>query len=308
MKTLGIRFINNGKIYNFEQEEDINLNDLVVAESIRGIDVGKVVIIDKEINENELETPLKKIVRKATGKDLKIKEENNKKEKEAFNIALKKINKHKLDMKLIKVRYTLDRAKIVFYFVAQGRVDFRELVKDLASVFRTRIELRQIGVRDETKMVGGLGICGRRLCCSSFLNKFESVSINMAKEQNLSLNPIKISGICGRLMCCLAYENESYEQINKDFPQIGQKIIDDEGNEGVIISRNSIKNEIRVSMLKDNLTSGDIRTYNVDEIRVLKEKVKEDINSNFDYDNKIYEKELMELEKKEKVKEDIIDE
>jgi cell fate regulator YaaT (PSP1 superfamily) len=247
------------------------------------------------------------VVRVATEKDLKADNANRKKEEEAFKIANGKIKKHNLDMKLINVKYTFDSAKIVFYFVAQGRVDFRELVKDLASVFRTRIELRQIGVRDETKMIGGLGICGRPLCCSSFLNKFESVSINMAKEQNLSLNPVKISGICGRLMCCLSYENETYEEINKNFPNIGQKIRDNEGDEGIIISRNSIKKEIRVSIINESNGHGDIRTYNSDDVTVLSKSKNYPKPAKGHGEDASYEKELLELEKKEKVKEESID-
>ncbi len=217
-KVVGIRFKAAGKIYYFAPGNlDINQDDAVIVETARGMEYGKVVLGIREISDNEIVTPLKEVIRKATPEDTKIFQNNKDKEKEAHKICLEKIAVHKLPMKLIDVEYTFDGNKIIFSFTAEGRVDFRELVKDLASVFRTRIELRQIGVRDEAKMLGGLGCCGRELCCTTFLGDFEPVSIRMAKDQNLSLNPTKISGICGRLMCCLKYENGCYEcQANQD--------------------------------------------------------------------------------------------
>lgn len=211
-KVVGIRFKKAGKVYFFAPGGfDLKEGDDVIVETARGMEYGTMVLPLREIEENEIVTPLKEVIRKATAEDEKAYMENREKEKEAFQICLEKIDNHKLPMKLVDVEYTFDRNKIIFSFTAEGRVDFRELVKDLASVFRTRIELRQIGVRDEAKMVGGLGSCGRELCCATFLGDFEPVSIRMAKDQNLSLNPTKISGICGRLMCCLKYENCCYE-------------------------------------------------------------------------------------------------
>lgn len=212
IKVVGVRFKPAGKIYYFDPDElDIPANSDVIVETVRGLEYGKVVVSNKEVPEEEVVLPLKKVIRLATENDLNQMESNEKKEQEAKEICLKKIIEHQLPMKLIDVEYTFDGSKVIFYFTAEGRVDFRELVKDLASVFRTRIELRQIGVRDEAKMLGGIGCCGRVLCCASFLGDFEPVSIRMAKDQNLSLNPTKISGICGRLMCCLKYESDTYE-------------------------------------------------------------------------------------------------
>jgi len=215
--VIGIRFKPAGKIYYFDPaEHKIKLNDKVIVETARGIEFGNVIVAPKEISEVEVVQPLKKVIRVVDDEDIKQIEVNKGKEKEAFKICLEKINEHDLPMKLIDVEYTFDNSKIIFFFTAEGRVDFRELVKDLAAVFRTRIELRQIGVRDEAKMLGGIGACGRVLCCHSFLGEFEPVSIKMAKEQNLSLNPAKISGICGRLMCCLKYENNVYQECKKE--------------------------------------------------------------------------------------------
>lgn len=212
IKVVGVRFKPAGKIYYFDPDElDIPANSYVIVETVRGLEYGKAVVSRKEVPEEDVVLPLKKVIRLATDNDLIQMEANEKKEQEAKDICLKKIIEHQLPMKLIDVEYTFDGSKVIFYFTAEGRVDFRELVKDLASVFRTRIELRQIGVRDEAKMLGGIGCCGRMLCCASFLGDFEPVSIRMAKDQNLSLNPTKISGICGRLMCCLKYESDTYE-------------------------------------------------------------------------------------------------
>jgi len=215
--VIGVRFKPAGKIYYFDPDNhNISTADKVIVETARGIEFGHVVVGPREINENDIVQPLKKVLRVATEEDKEQVKINEAKEKEAFNICLAKINEHNLPMKLIEVEYTFDNSKIIFFFTAEGRVDFRELVKDLASIFRTRIELRQIGVRDEAKMLGGIGACGRVLCCHSFLGDFDPVSIKMAKEQNLSLNPAKISGICGRLMCCLKYENDVYAECNKE--------------------------------------------------------------------------------------------
>ena len=236
IKVIGVRFKKAGKIYYFDPAGlDIEKGNFVVVETARGIEFGECVIGLKEINENDVIAPLKSVLRVATDSDIEKHNQNKEKEKDAFSICLKKIVEHKLTMKLIDVEYTFDNNKVIFYFTADGRVDFRELVKDLATIFKTRIELRQIGVRDEAKMLGGLGPCGRPMCCSTFLGDFASVSIKMAKEQNLSLNPTKISGICGRLMCCLNYEQSTYEDIRKRIPKVGS-IVKTEGGTGVVVS------------------------------------------------------------------------
>lgn len=248
IEVVGIRFKSAGKIYYFSPGDiKINKYDNVIVETARGIEFGTCVVGPKMISENEIIPPLKNVIRKAQEEDVKKYLENKKREKEAFDICLKKIEKHKLVMKLIDVEYTFDNNKIIFYFTAEGRVDFRELVKDLASIFRTRIELRQIGVRDQAKMIGGLGPCGRPMCCSSFLGEFAPVSIKMAKEQNLSLNPSKISGICGRLMCCLNYEQETYEKIRKIMPKVGSQVKTEFGK-GNVVSNNLVKELIRVKI------------------------------------------------------------
>ncbi|MDK2822280.1 MAG: hypothetical protein PWQ67_6 [Clostridia bacterium] len=226
--VIGVRFKPAGKIYYFDPDvHEIKLNEKVIVETARGIEFGTVVVAPKEISEEEVVQPLKKVLRIASEEDINQVIINGEKEKEAFNICLEKISEHELPMKLIDVEFTFDNSKIIFFFTAEGRVDFRELVKDLAAIFRTRIELRQIGVRDEAKMLGGIGSCGRVLCCHSFLGEFEPVSIKMAKEQNLSLNPAKISGICGRLMCCLKYENDVYQVCKKECTENCPKIIAD---------------------------------------------------------------------------------
>ncbi|NLZ48120.1 MAG: stage 0 sporulation family protein [Clostridiales bacterium] len=248
VKVVGVRFKKAGKIYYFDPADiDINKGDNVIVETARGIEFGQCVIGPKEIGEEEMVAPLKSVLRKATEEDVKIHYENKEKEKKAFDICLNKIAEHNLEMKLIDVEYTFDNNKVIFYFTADGRVDFRELVKDLAAIFKTRIELRQIGVRDEAKMVGGLGPCGRALCCSSFLGDFASVSIKMAKEQNLSLNPTKISGICGRLMCCLNYEQRTYEQIRRKLPKEGS-IIDTPSGRGEVISNSVVREKVKVKI------------------------------------------------------------
>ncbi len=246
IKVVGIRFKKAGKIYYFDPTDlPINKENYVVVETARGIEFGECVIGVKEIKESEIIAPLKSVLRIATKEDISKHFENKDKEKEAFEICLNKIQEHKLTMKLIDVEYTFDNNKVIFYFTADGRVDFRELVKDLATIFKTRIELRQIGVRDEAKMLGGLGPCGRTMCCSSFLGDFASVSIKMAKEQNLSLNPTKISGICGRLMCCLNYEQSTYEEIRKRLPRVGSTVKVD-NIVGEVISNNTVKESVKV--------------------------------------------------------------
>ena len=246
IKVVGIRFKKAGKIYYFGPNElKINKGDYVVVETARGIEFGECVIGIKEISEEDIISPLKSVLRVADEKDIAKHKENKSKEENALEVCLKKIEEHNLHMKLIDVEYTFDNNKVIFYFTADGRVDFRELVKDLATIFKTRIELRQIGVRDEAKMIGGLGPCGRPMCCSSFLGDFASVSIKMAKEQNLSLNPTKISGICGRLMCCLNYEQSTYEDIRKRLPKVGSIVTTEEGK-GEVIGNNTVKESVKV--------------------------------------------------------------
>ena len=246
--VVGVRFKDVGKVYYFEpNEETFETGDKVIVETVRGVECGEIAIEPKEVSENEIVKPLKKILRKATEADKKKLEENLKKEAEALTICEQKIEKHGLNMKLVDVDYTLDGSKILFYFTADGRVDFRELVKDLAAVFRTRIELRQIGVRDEAKMLGGLGMCGRPFCCSSYMGDFQPVSIKMAKEQGLSLNPVKISGTCGRLMCCLKYEQEAYEHLLRVTPKNGAIVQTKEGK-GVVTDVNLLTGMLKVTL------------------------------------------------------------
>ena len=246
IKVIGVRFKKAGKIYYFDPSGlNVKKGNFVVVETARGIEFGECVIGPKEIPESDIVSPLKSVIRVAGEEDINKHKENKVKEKDALEICLKKIEEHGLSMKLIDVEYTFDNNKVIFYFTADGRVDFRELVKDLATIFKTRIELRQIGVRDEAKMLGGLGPCGRTLCCSTFLGDFTSVSIKMAKEQNLSLNPTKISGICGRLMCCLNYEQSTYEDIRKRLPKVGS-IVNIGDTKGEVISNNTVKESIKV--------------------------------------------------------------
>ncbi len=246
--VVGVRFKDVGKVYYFEpNEETFQMGDKVIVETVRGVECGEIAIEPKEVSENEIVKPLKKILRKATEADKRKLEENIKKEAEALAICEQKIEKHGLNMKLVDVDYTLDGSKILFYFTADGRVDFRELVKDLAAVFRTRIELRQIGVRDEAKMLGGLGMCGRPFCCSSYMGDFQPVSIKMAKEQGLSLNPVKISGTCGRLMCCLKYEQEAYEHLLRVTPKNGAIVQTKEGK-GVVTDVNLLTGMLKVTL------------------------------------------------------------
>ena len=250
IKVVGVRFKKAGKIYYFDPADmNIQKDTYVVVETARGIEFGECVIGIKEISEKDIVAPLKSVLRIATEEDINKHFKNKDKEKDAFDISLKKIQEHELTMKLIDVEYTFDNNKVIFYFTADGRVDFRELVKDLATIFKTRIELRQIGVRDEAKMLGGLGPCGRPMCCSTFLGDFASVSIKMAKEQNLSLNPTKISGICGRLMCCLNYEQSTYEDIRKRMPKVGSIVKTSEGT-GEVFSNNTVKESVKVKLRK----------------------------------------------------------
>ncbi|MDQ0285219.1 cell fate regulator YaaT (PSP1 superfamily) [Desulfofundulus luciae] len=252
-RVVGVRFRRAGKIYYFDPGEyRLSPGDLVIVETARGIENGQVVIGPTEVPDEEVVAPLKKVIRPVTGEDLEKIAANKKKEKRAFQICLEKIAAHGLPMKLVDVEQTFDGNKIIFYFTAEGRVDFRELVRDLAAVFRTRIELRQIGVRDEAKMMGGLGCCGRELCCSTWLCDFASVSIRMAKDQNLSLNPTKISGICGRLMCCLKYENEIYEQAKEEHPEIGARVLTPHG-EGRVTAVNIFRKTVTVELKETRL-------------------------------------------------------
>ncbi len=246
--VVGVRFKDVGKVYYFEPTDEVYAKgDKVIVETVRGVECGEIAMEPKEISDSEIVKPLKKIIRKATQNDLRKLEENKKKEADAFRICEQKIEKHKLEMKLVNVEYTLDGSKILFYFTADNRVDFRELVKDLAGTFRTRIELRQIGVRDEAKMLGGLGICGRPFCCSSHMGDFQPVSIKMAKEQGLSLNPVKISGTCGRLMCCLKYEQDSYEHLLRVTPKIGA-VVETRDGRGTVTETNLLTGMIKVSL------------------------------------------------------------
>ncbi|CKI12537.1 PSP1 domain-containing protein [Bacillus cereus] len=247
--VVGVRFKKAGKVYYFDPNQfDISENEFVIVETVRGIEYGKVVITKKQVDENDVVLPLKKVIRIANENDRTIVEENKHAAKEAYQVCQQKVVEHNLDMKLVDVEYTFDRNKIIFYFTADGRIDFRELVKDLAAVFRTRIELRQIGVRDEAKMLGGIGPCGRMLCCSTFLGDFEPVSIKMAKDQNLSLNPAKISGLCGRLMCCLKYENDEYEAAKEQLPDLDQRIQTPHGT-GRVIGLNILERLIQVELV-----------------------------------------------------------
>ncbi len=267
INVIGVRFKKAGKIYYFSPKDlDIKKGDYVIVETARGIEFGECVIGIREVSENDIILPLKNVIRIADNKDINKHKENKQKEKEALEICLNKIEQHGLLMKLIDVEYTFDNHKVIFYFTADGRVDFRELVKDLATIFKTRIELRQIGVRDEAKMLGGLGPCGRPMCCSSFLGDFASVSIKMAKEQNLSLNPTKISGICGRLMCCLNYEQDTYEDIRKRLPRVGS-IVKTVDGEGEVTANSIVKEIVKVKLKKDDEEV--IEQYKIKEIELI---------------------------------------
>ena len=295
VKVIGVRFRAAGKIYFFDPGKlTIEKGDNVIVETARGVEFGTVVGEPKEVEEDKVIQPLKPVVRVATEKDKKQEEENKVKEKKAFEICLEKIKKHELDMKLIDAEYTFDNNKVLFYFTADGRIDFRELVKDLASVFKTRIELRQIGVRDETKIRGGIGVCGRPLCCHTHLPEFIPVSIKMAKEQNLSLNPTKISGVCGRLMCCLKHEEETYEELNKKLPNVGDFVNTTDGKRGEVQSVNVLRQLIKILVEVDD--EKEILEYHVDSLRFKKK-----FNKTQKLDmNDAELKELKELEKLER--------
>lgn len=273
VKVTGIRFKRMGKIYYFDPG-DLKLENGMhaVVETSRGIEYGLVVIASKEVEEDKIVAPLKKVIRIATAEDDKSVEQNKKKEAEAMEVCRQKIEKHNLDMKLIDVEYTFDHNKILFYFTAEGRIDFRELVRDLASVFKTRIELRQIGVRDEAKMVGGLGICGRVLCCNSYMGDFDPVSIKMVKEQNLSLNPTKISGTCGRLMCCLKNEQAVYESLAKNAPSVGS-IVETEDGKGTVTAVSVLKGIVTVAVGEEEKT---VKDYAVKNVKILKRNNRKD--------------------------------
>ena len=293
-KVIGVRFRTAGKIYFFSPGKfEVKRGDQVIVETARGVEFGNVVMGPKEVKDEEITQPLKTVIRLATEDDRRVEEKNRKKEKEAFQICLEKIHKHGLEMKLIDAEYTFDNNKVLFYFTADGRIDFRELVKDLAAVFRTRIELRQIGVRDETKIRGGFGICGRELCCHTYLSEFAPVSIKMAKEQNLSLNPTKISGVCGRLMCCLTNEEETYEELNNNLPSAGEAVTTPEGLKGEVQSLSVLRQLVRVIVTLDN-DEKEIREYPAADLKFKPRRRKKDVKL-----SKQEMKELAALEKGE---------
>ena len=292
-KVIGVRFRKAGKVYYFSPgEEDIKTGQHVIVETARGVEYGYVVLGTHEVDDKKVVQPLKSVIRMATEADEETERKNKEKEKEAFKICLEKIKKHDLDMKLIDTEYTFDNNKVLFYFTADGRIDFRELVKDLASVFKTRIELRQIGVRDETKIVGGIGICGRPLCCASYLSEFIPVSIKMAKEQNLSLNPTKISGVCGRLMCCLKYEEETYEELNNKLPNIGDYVTTEDGLKGEVHSVSILRQIVKV-IVTVNGDEKEIRDYKVNQLKFRPKRRREKVNMDAEL------KQLEALEKRE---------
>jgi len=292
-KVIGVRFRTAGKIYYFDPAKyRIKKGDHVIVETARGVEFGTVVGNMKEVEDSQVVQPLKPVLRIATERDEEQEQNNKRKEKDAFKICLEKIAKHKLEMKLIDAEYTFDNNKVLFYFTADGRIDFRELVKDLASVFKTRIELRQIGVRDETKIIGGMGICGRTLCCHAHLSEFVPVSIKMAKEQNLSLNPTKISGVCGRLMCCLKHEEETYEELNKKLPNIGDHVTTDDGLKGEVSSVNVLRQLVKVVVTVDD--EKEIHEYRADQLKFKRRSHKKDKAK------EVVDEELKALEKLEK--------
>ena len=293
MIVIGVRFRNAGKIYYFDpQQLEIKRGQHVIVETARGVEYGEVVLGNKEVDDGKVIQPLKSVIRVATPEDDAKEAKNHEKEKDAFKICLEKIAKHGLEMKLIDAEYTFDNNKVLFYFTADGRIDFRELVKDLAAVFKTRIELRQIGVRDETKILGGIGICGRPLCCNTHLSEFIPVSIKMAKEQNLSLNPTKISGVCGRLMCCLKHEADTYEYLNSKLPDVGDFVKTFDGMKGEVASVNVLRQTVK--LLVDINDEKELKEYKIEELKYKPHKKKDKI--------KLSEEEmkaLAELEKNE---------
>ena len=287
-KVIGIRFRKAGKVYYFSPgESEIKTGDHVIVETARGVEYGYVVLGTHEVDDKKVIQPLKCVIRMATPADEETERRNKEKEKEAFKVCVEKIKKHNLSMKLIDTEYTFDNNKVLFYFTADGRIDFRQLVKDLAAIFKTRIELRQIGVRDETKILGGIGICGRQLCCHTYLSEFAPVSIRMAKEQNLSLNQTKISGVCGRLMCCLKNEQETYEELNKKLPGTGDTVTLPDGLQGVVHSVNVLRQRVKVVVEVND--EKEIQEYPVEELKFRPRKKK----------TKVSEKEMKELEKLE---------
>ena len=268
-EVIGVRFKDVGKIYYFDPgSTSLKIGDYVIVETARGVECGEVAMANRQLEDGKIMYPLKKLIRKATDEDIEKLKQNKEKEKKAFAVCEEKIAQHGLKMKLVDVEYTLDNNKILFYFTADGRVDFRALVKDLASVFRTRIELRQIGVRDEAKMLGGIGVCGRPFCCSSFLGEFQPVSIKMAKEQGLSLSPVKISGTCGRLMCCLKYEQEAYTDLLKKTPKVGA-IVNTPDGKGIVVEQNLLTGVLKVSL--DKAQNAAPSTYNVKQVKIIKD-------------------------------------
>ena len=280
IKVIGVRFRKAGKVYFFDPAGmEIKTGDHVIVETARGLEFGHVVLGNREVEDKKVVQPLKPVIRMATRADEEVERKNKEKEKEAFKICLEKIKKHDLQMKLIDAEYTFDNNKVLFYFTADGRIDFRELVKDLAAVFKTRIELRQIGVRDETKIMGGVGICGRALCCHSYLSEFIPVSIKMAKEQNLSLNPTKISGVCGRLMCCLKNEEETYEELNSKLPNIGDYVTTDDGLKGEVHSVSVLHQLVKVVVTVDR-DEKEIREYKVEQLKFRPKRRRDRVNVN----------------------------
>ena len=280
IKVIGVRFRKAGKVYFFDPAGmEIKTGDHVIVETARGIEFGHVVLGNREVEDKKVVQPLKPVIRMATRADEEVERKNKEKEKEAFKICLEKIKKHDLQMKLIDAEYTFDNNKVLFYFTADGRIDFRELVKDLAAVFKTRIELRQIGVRDETKIMGGVGICGRALCCHSYLSEFIPVSIKMAKEQKLSLNPTKISGVCGRLMCCLKNEEETYEELNSKLPNIGDYVTTDDGLKGEVHSVSVLRQLVKVVVTVDR-DEKEIREYKVEQLKFRPKRRRDRVNVN----------------------------
>ena len=300
IKVIGVRFRQAGKIYYFSPGKlKINRGDHVIVETARGVEYGYVVVGNRDVEDDRVVQPLKPVIRMATEQDDQQAAANKEKEKEAFKICKEKIKKHGLEMKLIDTEYTFDNNKVLFYFTADGRIDFRELVKDLASVFKTHIELRQIGVRDETKILGGIGICGRPLCCNTHQSEFLPVSIKMAKEQNLSLNPTKISGVCGRLMCCLKHEQETYEDLNSRLPGIGDYVTARDGSKGEVSSVNVLRQLVKVIVTLEN-EEKEIREYKVEELRFKPRRKKEKGGKNQNHGHDFQDKELKELEALEK--------
>lgn len=292
-KVVGIRFRNVGKIYYFNPKNyRMKIGDHVIVETARGVEFGKVVLGPKEVEEQEVVHPLKEVLRVATQADEEKEKQNRLKERDAFKICQKKIREHGLEMKLIDAEYTFDNNKVLFYFTADGRIDFRHLVKDLAAIFKTRIELRQIGVRDETKILGGIGICGRCLCCHTYLSEFAPVSIKMAKEQNLSLNPTKISGVCGRLMCCLTNEEETYEVLNSQLPSVGDNVTTSDGLTGTVHSLSVLRRLVKVIVNLEN-DEKEIREYKADDLKFRPRRKKQKVS-------KEEQKKLAALERMEK--------